>query len=692
MDGIYLTWLISALAFGVILLPVFKPAWSKVSAPPFLDFMRRYWIHVFLLVMVYNAKDFLDQIDRILMARTGLDMTPWIYAIEGDLVLWVQETFRASWLDHSLTHFYVAGYMFICYVSIFYMAYFDDRWLADRVALSIFWVYVCAVPFYLFFNVRVTGDHINEMETIAYQLTPEIADWFRRIDPFTNGMPSLHIGIPFAVWLCLLRFDEDNRWLTYRRVLFSYIVLTAFTIIYLGIHWFSDIIGGMAVAAFAVNLAAKTSPVVWKHLDERTMNAQLAVLLATPQIALRNIRNQLSAFISRYTKPTSKETGRMLFSAVIILLMIITYDLTHNSIPAGGVESPERAEAADGWLGVIDNRTNGSVFTLHDLSNLDNIYEIDTIEDLTINSTYSISSNYVALCTNSTVYVFHISEEVNQLQSFAQEGCRDIFVTLSEQRVDILLVTESELIHYSDTLNDVDKNVIHSGSGINAVMKGSEYVFTSDFADFVVQHGSIASEGQTSFSYNASSTVEQEEEMESWGLPVNLSNASVIGLDFDENYILVNVNLTTTDRIVLIDTQTGNSSLVGDPKYSQTEAEIGYGYVVWSSKDNLDPNNPSAEYLDGEIFVMDLENGLTEAITADSIHQTNPIILEDHIVYLEIDSEGESVVRVLTRQVELQTYSNMALQLGVFVLTGLTFLYVWQKQIENRLNLYDNQS
>ena len=692
MDGIYLTWLISALAFGVILLPVFKPPWSKVSAPPFLDFMRRYWVHILLLVMVYNAKDFLDQIDRILMARTGLDMTPWIYAVEGDLVLWVQETFRATWLDHSLTHFYVAGYMFICYVSIFYMAYFDDRWLADRVALSIFWVYVCAVPFYLFFNVRVTGDHINEMETIAYQLTPEIADWFRRIDPFTNGMPSLHIGIPFAVWLCLLRFDEDNRWLPYRRVLFTYIVLTAFTIIYLGIHWFSDIIGGMAVAAFAVHLAAKTSPVVWKHLDERTMNAQLAVILTTPQVALRNVRNQFNGLLSRYKKPTSKETGRMLFSAVIVLLMIITYDLTHNSIPAGGVESPEQAEAADGWLGVIDNRSNGSVFTLHDLSNLDNVYEINTIDDLSLNSTYSISSNYVALCTNSSIYLFHISENVTELERIVEDGCKDIFVTLFEQRVDILVVTDSELIHYSDVLDSIQKQVIHSGEGITATMRGSEYVFTSNATDYEVLHGSIVSIGQTSFAYNASSSIEQEAEMESWGLPVNLSNLSVIGLDFDENFILVNVNLTTTDRIVLIERSTGNSSLVGDPKYSQSEAEIGHGHIVWSSKDNLDPNNPTAEYMDGEIFLLDLETGLTEAITADSIHQTSPSILEDHIVYLEINSEGESVVRVLTRKVELQPYSNMALQFGLFVLLGLTFLYVWQKQVENRLNIYDNQS
>ena len=71
------------------------------------------------------------------------------------------------------------------------------------------------------------------------------------------------------------------------------------------------------------------------------MNAQLAVLLSTPSIAFNNVKSNLKGFISRYLKPTSKETGRMVFAVVIMLLMVITYDLTHNSIPAGGVESPE---------------------------------------------------------------------------------------------------------------------------------------------------------------------------------------------------------------------------------------------------------------------------------------------------------------------------------------------------------------
>ena len=75
MQSVYLTWMISALALGVILLPVFKPPWAKLSLPPFVDFFRRYWVHILIVFAIYNAKDTLDQVDRLLMASTGLDMT-----------------------------------------------------------------------------------------------------------------------------------------------------------------------------------------------------------------------------------------------------------------------------------------------------------------------------------------------------------------------------------------------------------------------------------------------------------------------------------------------------------------------------------------------------------------------------------------------------------------------------------------
>ena len=105
------------------------------------------------------------------MANTQLDMTPYVYAIEGDIVLWVQQAFENDLLSIGLTHFYVMGFMTATFASFIYPIYFDDRHMADRVSLSLFWVYVLAIPFYLFFNVRVTGDHIPAMETIAYDLT-----------------------------------------------------------------------------------------------------------------------------------------------------------------------------------------------------------------------------------------------------------------------------------------------------------------------------------------------------------------------------------------------------------------------------------------------------------------------------------------------------------------------------------------
>ena len=410
MDGVYLTWLISALAIGVLLMPIIKPPWAKVTLHGFIDFIRRYWLHFVIVLSIYNAKDFLDEVDRVLMANTDgmLNMTPWIYAIEGNMALWVQETFKADWLTDFMTHFYVVGFMVICYVSIFYVAYFDDRYIADRISLTIFWVYILAIPFYLFFNVHVTGNYIPGMETLAYNHTPEINDWFHRIDPLTNGMPSLHIGFPFAVWLCLIRFDTDNRWIIYRRIVFAYVLMTAFCIVYLGIHWLMDIIGGMLVAALAVEIANKMADPLWRILDERTINARLATLLTNPKRAYNVVKSNVKKQISTYSKPTSKETGVLLTVVIILVAGVITWDLTHQSIPAGGVDAPVGVAAADGWLVTLDERDEGAIVVVHDLSDLDS--EIEVVQPLLdSNSTYDIHDDYLLMANQTQLILVHLA-------------------------------------------------------------------------------------------------------------------------------------------------------------------------------------------------------------------------------------------------------------------------------------------
>ncbi len=258
---------------------------------------------MFVVFSVYLWKDLLDQLDRILMANTQLDMTPYVYAIEGDIVLWIQDAFQNELLSIALTHFYVMGFMTATFASFVYPIYFDDRHMADRVSLSMFWVYVLAIPFYLFFNVRVTGDHIPAMETIAYDLTPEIHNWFTRIDPFTNGMPSLHIGLPFAVWLTYLKWDDDGRWAKFRTALMIFILLTGFTILYLGIHWVVDIIGGILVATLAVNLTERTHDSVWRFADERLFTRRLARFMKDPKAWVLEIKKSVNAQIDPYREP-----------------------------------------------------------------------------------------------------------------------------------------------------------------------------------------------------------------------------------------------------------------------------------------------------------------------------------------------------------------------------------------------------
>jgi len=683
VEGVYLTWMISALALGVVLLPVYAPPWSRLTLSGFVDFIRRYWVHVLLLLMIYNAKDFLDQVDRILMANTNLDMTAWIYAIEGDLVLRVQETFEARWLSIALTHFYVAGFMFICYVSVFYVAYFDDRWMADRIVLSIAWVYILAVPFYLFFNVRVTGDVIPGMETIAYDLTPEIADWFRRIDPFTNGMPSLHIGIPFVVWLCLLRYDEDRRWTRYRHTVLLYTAVTAFTIVYLGIHWISDIVGGFLIAAGAVAMTERSVGFVWRIGDERTMNARLASLLTQPKVALRALVAPAMGLMHRFRHPGARESRLGLGVVLFLVLLVVTYDLTHQALPAGGIEAPEGAAAADGWVATMDNRSGVHVVVLNDLAAPDVVLEVAQ-PNMSEGDLLALDQGHLAMANASAIRVI----QTNSPQTVAMETAideRPSVLTLAEgPNGTVVLAVVNGTLHGWTMQGDQAVLPAPATGVIALVAEGAELAWSTEEEPLHVRMARLGTSGALTVPLNASASLEQEAEMEAWGLPADVVNGTVIDLELSQTHLVAVVNVTTVDRLVLYDRTEGSMHLIGDGKYPAADPALGDGVLAFTGWDHLNPVNPEAKYLDGEIHLHDLSTNLTEVLTADTRDQWSPTVLEDHIIYLERSASEETSVRIHSREVVLQPYSNTVLQVGLIAMLGLTFLYVVQIQQEAR--------
>ena len=683
MEGVYLTWMISALALGVALLPVYAPPWSRLTLSGFVDFIRRYWVHVLLLFMIYNAKDFLDQVDRILMANTNLDMTAWIYAIEGDLVLRIQEAFEARWLSIALTHFYVAGFMFICYVSVFYVAYFDDRWMADRIVLSIAWVYILAVPFYLFFNVRVTGDVIPGMETIAYDLTPEIADWFRRIDPFTNGMPSLHIGIPFVVWLCLLRYDEDRRWNRYRHTVLLYTVVTAFTIMYLGIHWISDIVGGLLIAAGAVAMTERTVGFVWRIGDERTMNARLASLLTQPRVALGALVAPVTAQLKRFRTPGARESRLGLGVVLFLVLLVVTYDLTHQALPAGGIEAPEGAAAADGWVATMDNRSGVHTVVLNDLSTPDVVIEVAQ-PNMTEGDMVALDGRHVVMANASMIRTVRTDAPQTVTMETAIEDKPSILTLADGPQGTVVLAVINGTLHGWTMLGE-DAVLPAQASGVIAlVTNGAELAWATEDQPLDVRMARLGTSGALTVPLNASATPEQEAEMLGWGLPADVDNGTIIDLELSQTHLVAVVNVSTVDRMVLYERALGTMHLIGDGKYSAADPALGVDVLAYTGWDHLNPINPETKYLDSEIHLHDLSTNLTEVLTADTRDQWSPTVLEEHIIFLERSASDETSVRIYSREVVLQPYSNAVLQVGLMVMLALTFAYVVQIQQEAR--------
>ena len=684
MQSVYLTWMISALALGVLLLPVFKPPWARLSLPPFVDFFRRYWVHILIVFVIYNLKDGLDQIDRVLMASTGLDMTPYIWAVEGNLVLWVQQTFEAPWLTVLLTHFYVAGFMFICYVSVFYFAYFDDRWLADRVTLSIAWVYILAVPFYLFFNVRVTGDTIPEMQTLAYTLTPEIADWFRRIDPFTNGMPSLHIGIPFAVWLCLTRFDDDRRWNRYRYTVLAYTILTAFTIIYLGIHWFVDIIGGMLVAGAAVSMADRTSNTWWKFFDERTMNARIVTVLTRPGKAWAWVKRRLIVFWRQYRSPTSRETSRMAVAILVVVAVVLTWDLTHRSLPAGGVQAPETTAAVDGWLVTLDNQTEGAALLLHNLSAVDGEPIYFNVPALTVNSTYALLNDILVVSNPTMLHVYDINQPDAALNSISMLAPEHLDLCERAQTTVVVYVRDGSIV-----VRSLDGTVIQGAHEsatevANMVCSGSEIAYVTQSNPLRVHVLQLGVSGQVAYDINASAPVEEDAMLASWGTPVDMENATITTIAFNREHLAVTVNVSATDRLVLYNRSSAVQWLASNPKYEVSDPSLNHGLLAWAVRDHLNPLAPQSKYLDREIYFTNLTTNTTHVLTSDTNDQWGPVVLEHHLVYFQLEDDVRTI-EIHSWQPELSTYSSMVLQAGVLLAFVVVAWNMWQRQSERRV-------
>lgn len=695
-SGIYITWITGAILISVAMMPIFKPPYAKVRIEGFIDMFRRYWAHMIVVFSVYLWKDILDGLDRILMANTQLDMTPYVYAIEGDIVLWVQEGFRNDLLDVVLTHFYVMGFMTATFASFVYPIYFDDRHMADRVSLSMFWVYILAIPFYLFFNVRVTGDYIPLMETIAYDLTPEIHNWFTRIDPFTNGMPSLHIGLPFAIWLTMTRWDEDGRWLRFRRFLVIFLALTAFSIIYLGIHWAIDIIGGMIVAIAAVSVTERTHKGIWTIADERLFTRKIAKLIDDPKIFLRGSRNYVREKFSPLKEPGSKQTSVFIAALLLSTGFVLLWDATHQEFPVEGVEWPTSTAGSDDWLiGIeVDPKLDG----INDIEITALNTSLEERQGVIISGpnwfeepNVSISGSYLLLNNQTRVDLYDLESSENpyapifskntdfeiDISDIGYDGNGNPLIVILTDDGILLMNSEQEISNLDGIDDDVDTLEVSGNSiawSIDDDTSGPT-VYTSSLTD---------ASSKTAVYLDVIAEIDQDEFLsEQSGIEINYSKSKIVDIAVDGQLIVAVVDVGPINRTVFADTVSGMQTMISTPIWESSSPSIGNGNVAFLQIPRFQPGLPNSENSEeNQVFIYQIESNQTEQLTFDEDEShSSPQALLGGVGWIET-SNGEAELKWYDLEETFEPYSSVILQTSVVLLIPLVFTWARQKQSE----------
>ena len=689
--GIYITWITGAIILSIAMMPLFKPPYAKLRLEGFIDMFRRYWAHMIVVFSVYLWKDLLDGMDRVLMASTKLDMTPYVYAIEGDIVLWVQQELRNAALDQMLTHFYVMGFMTATFASFLYPIYFDDRHMADRVSLSMFWVYIIAIPFFLFFNVGVTGDHIPAMQTIAYDLTPEIHNWFTRIDPFSNGMPSLHIGLPFAIWLTMQRWDEDGRWVNYRNFLIAFMLVTAFSIIYLGIHWIVDIIGGMAVAILAVELTAKTHSPIWRVADERLFSRRLARAIADPGKSFRGTLSSVSSVFEPLKEPNKRQTSVIIATLLLSTGFVLLWDATHQDFPVEGVEWPTSAAGSDGWLVSVEEVPDGSLeISVWNVS--DEVGSVVSGASWETAPMVSISGPFLAL---------HDAQRVDfyELQSNETEFSPKFSRTESNPVLDVAIAESVSgepllVIVHEDSLEVIDGEqspieTTFSGAPFSIVAASGQLLAWTDTTAPQPTVNVTSLEGPRiaiSLVLDASATESQDEYLEQVsGVAVDYENAEVVDIAMDPMWVTAVVDVGPVNRTILVNILTGEQTMISEPVWPSSSPSVAHGRVAFLQIPLWDPSlDPEDIVTNRDVYLHEIADNTTLAITFDEdVDQSDPQVLLNNVAWVEVDADGVSVLKVYSEET-FQPYSSVILQSAILMLIPLLFLWSYQAASERR--------
>jgi len=137
--------------------------------------------------------------------------------------------------------------------------------------------------------------------------------------------------------------------------------------------------------------------------------------------------------------------------------------------------------------------------------------------------------------------------------------------------------------------------------------------------------------------------------------------------------------------LVLVNLETGEQRILGDPLFPVASPSVGHGHVAWQHMWGLNSLDPSEAELDWDVSYHIIgENQTYPLHTEDEVNQTTPQVMEGHIAWLqEGDGDDPPEVRVHTLEETFEPYSSRILQLVTILMIPLLVAWSLQRQREN---------
>lgn len=204
------------------------------------------------LVLLFNAY-VRPRFDDISLAF-GINLTDHLYVFEGGFVPWLQGVTPEP-LVFYFSAVYVVGYgVLLMYPPVAY-AVLDDLEHAARLFTAYALNYFVGALLYIAVVAFGPRNYFlpTEVQQPLYTHFPDVMYLTSAVNTNSNVFPSLHASM--AVTVLMLAYytrSEYPRWFAITLVLSPSVVLATMV---LGIHWLSDVIGGVVLAVMSVVVA-----------------------------------------------------------------------------------------------------------------------------------------------------------------------------------------------------------------------------------------------------------------------------------------------------------------------------------------------------------------------------------------------------------------------------------------------------